>query len=115
MKEECTLLLMARSSEGSVSLSYLPAVPPTDEEMKLQDVAFPAETIIPLFPSEWLKEGGLRMENARVGARASSRTGERRLALMLALKAAISSRVNNRDVRAKNRRIVGNFDFIASL
>lgn len=55
------------------------------------------------------------MENARVGARASSRTGERRLALMLALKAAISSRVNNCDARAKNQRIDGNFEFIASL
>lgn len=68
MKEACTLLWMAQSSEGWAVLSYLPAVPPTDEEMKLQDVAFPAETIIPLFPSVWLKEGGLRMENARAGA-----------------------------------------------
>lgn len=55
------------------------------------------------------------MENARVGARASSRTGERRLALMLALMAAISSGENNGDARAKNQRIVGNLEFIASL
>lgn len=56
------------SSEGPVLLSCSPAVPSTDEEMELQDVAFPDETI-PLFLSVWLKEGGLRMENARAGAK----------------------------------------------
>lgn len=52
---------------GLVSLSYLPAAPPTDEGMKLQDVVFSAETIIPRFPSVWMKEGGLGTEHARAG------------------------------------------------
>lgn len=55
---------------GLVLLSCSPAVPSTDDEMKLQDVAFPDETI-PVFPSVWLKEGRLRMENARAGAKGS--------------------------------------------
>lgn len=59
------------SSEGPVLLSCSPAVPSTDEEMELQDVAFPDETI-PRFPSVWLKEGGLRMETARAGAKGPS-------------------------------------------
>lgn len=55
----------------SVSLSYLPAVPLTDEQMKLQDVAFPAETVIPLFPSVRLEKGGLRVGKACAGPGAS--------------------------------------------